>query len=179
MHNWWEGFGSSSLATLPLGFNCDFISISVGGSSTRVCFRGCPGGPGFAPVRPGVEVMQLLGSTQRGWRLGQQGIWCSRRVWPPVLANNLQYSCLENLPDRGAWQATVYRVTKSRTRRKQPCAHRHKTFLACGSSAPARIERECGAAAWLARTLAAPIVQGHRLPLLQGLWPCQSFLSLL
>ena len=29
--------------------------------------------------------------------------------------NPLQYSCLENPMDRGAWQATVYRITKSRT----------------------------------------------------------------
>ena len=27
----------------------------------------------------------------------------------------LQYSCLENPMDRGAWQAAVYRVTKSQT----------------------------------------------------------------
>ena len=31
----------------------------------------------------------------------------------------LQYSCLENPMDRGAWQATVYRVTKSQTRLKR------------------------------------------------------------
>ena len=30
--------------------------------------------------------------------------------------NPLQYSCLENPMDRGAWQAAVHRVTKSRTR---------------------------------------------------------------
>ena len=30
-------------------------------------------------------------------------------------SNPLQYSCLENFMDRGAWQATVHRVTKSRT----------------------------------------------------------------
>ena len=30
--------------------------------------------------------------------------------------NPLQYYCLENLMDRGAWQAAVYGVTKSRTR---------------------------------------------------------------
>ena len=30
--------------------------------------------------------------------------------------NLLQYSCLGNSTDRGAWQATVHRVTKSRTR---------------------------------------------------------------
>ena len=29
--------------------------------------------------------------------------------------NPLQYSCLENPMDRGAWQATVLRVTKSQT----------------------------------------------------------------
>ena len=29
--------------------------------------------------------------------------------------NPLQYSCLENPMDRGAWRATVYRVTKSQT----------------------------------------------------------------
>ena len=32
--------------------------------------------------------------------------------------NPLQYSCLENSMDRGAWRATDYRVTKSRTRLK-------------------------------------------------------------
>ena len=30
--------------------------------------------------------------------------------------NPLQYFCLENPKDRGAWWATVYRVAKSRTR---------------------------------------------------------------
>ena len=30
--------------------------------------------------------------------------------------NPLQYSCLENPLDRGAWQATAHGVTKSRTR---------------------------------------------------------------
>ena len=30
--------------------------------------------------------------------------------------NPLQYSCLENPMDRGAWWATVYGVTKSQTR---------------------------------------------------------------
>ena len=33
--------------------------------------------------------------------------------------NPLQYSCLENPMDRGAWQATVHRVTKSQTQLKQ------------------------------------------------------------
>ena len=50
-------------------------------------------------------------------------------------------------------------------------------FYACGSSAPVRVEREGGAAAWLAGTLAAPSVQGHGLPLLQVLRPYQSLFS--
>ena len=29
--------------------------------------------------------------------------------------NTLQYSCLENSTDRGAWQATVHRVAKNQT----------------------------------------------------------------
>ena len=33
--------------------------------------------------------------------------------------NPLQYSCLENPMDRGAWQATVHRVAKSQTGLKQ------------------------------------------------------------
>ena len=33
--------------------------------------------------------------------------------------NPLQYSCLENPMDRGAWQATVYRVTQSKTRLRE------------------------------------------------------------
>ena len=32
--------------------------------------------------------------------------------------NPLQYSCLENPKDRGAWWATVHRVAKSQTRLK-------------------------------------------------------------
>ena len=38
--------------------------------------------------------------------------------------NPLQYSCLENPMDRGAWRAIVHGITKSRTRLN----HRHITF---------------------------------------------------
>ena len=37
--------------------------------------------------------------------------------------NPLQYSCLENPMDRGAWQATVYRVSKNQTHLKQLSTH--------------------------------------------------------
>ena len=39
----------------------------------------------------------------------------------------LQYSCLENSMDRGAWQATVHRVTKSWTWLKQLHTHTHNS----------------------------------------------------
>ena len=37
--------------------------------------------------------------------------------------NPLQYSCWDNPTDRGAWWATVHRVTKSWTRLKRLSAH--------------------------------------------------------
>ena len=37
----------------------------------------------------------------------------------------LQYSCLENPMNRGAWQATVHRVAKSQTWLKQLSMHTH------------------------------------------------------
>ena len=37
--------------------------------------------------------------------------------------NRLRYSCLENPMDRGAWWATVHRVTKSQTPLKQLSTH--------------------------------------------------------
>ena len=51
-------------------------------------------------------------------------------------------------------------------------------FIACGSSAPVRVEHEDGAAAWVAGTPEVPNVHGL-LPL-QEFWPYQSlFLTLL
>ena len=40
--------------------------------------------------------------------------------------NPIQYSCLENPVDRGAWPATVHRVTKSWTRLKGLSTHTHE-----------------------------------------------------
>ena len=54
---------------------------------------------------------------------------------------------------------------------------RPKSFFACDSSAPVRVEHEGGTAAWLAGTLVVPSVQGHGLPPLQELWPYQSLRS--
>ena len=42
LYSWWESFGSSSLATLPLGFNCGFTSTSTSGLSTGIQFLRLP-----------------------------------------------------------------------------------------------------------------------------------------
>ena len=41
----------------------------------------------------------------------------------------LQYSCLENPMDRGAWQATVHSVTKSQTALEQLSLHKHQLTI--------------------------------------------------
>ena len=43
--------------------------------------------------------------------------------------NPLQYSCLENSMDRGAWGATVHGVTKSRTQLNRLSTHAHTVLL--------------------------------------------------
>ena len=51
----------------------------------------------------GLRVLAAPG-TQESWWLGQQEIQCSRGAWQPVLANRLQYPCLENSPP---WQKSL------------------------------------------------------------------------
>ena len=41
----------------------------------------------------------------------------------------LQYSCLDNLMDGGAWQGTVHRVTKNQTRLKQRSTNNKHNML--------------------------------------------------
>ena len=142
---------------------------------------------------PGVEIMQLLGS-QEFWQhqvLRGVGGYGSRKYSALKGYGNKYWPICSiflpgdpNLPDREAWQTTVYRVGKRQTWLKWPCAHRHKTFFffffACGSSVPVRVEHGSGAAAWLAGTPVVPSVQEHRLPPPQELWPYHTlFLSFL
>ena len=49
--------------------------------------------------------------------------------------NSLQYSCLENSMDRGAWQATVHGVAKSWTA-EQPTLSLHFLFRELRSQTP-------------------------------------------
>ena len=132
--------------------------------------------------------------------LGSQGFWQHQILRGVGGSGSRKYNALEGygnwywpicssilawripLPDKEAWKATVHRVAMSQTLPKRPYVHRCNFFFffACGSSAPGRVVHEGSTAVWLAGTLAAPSVQGHRLPPLQELWPYQSlFLSLL
>ena len=62
-------------------------------------------------VFPEAETVKNLPATQETWvrSLGQEDPLGKGTGSP------LQYSCLENAMDRGAWRATVLGVTKSRT----------------------------------------------------------------
>ena len=151
LYSWREGFGSSSLVTLPLGFNCGFIFTYACGLSTGVCSWGCPGGLGFAAMRArcgGGAAACVAGvlaapGTQGSWRLGQQEIQCFRRVWLPVLANTIQDSCLENptsLTEKPG------RPQSTRSQRvghywSDPARIDTRPFFACSSSPPVRVER--------------------------------------
>ena len=53
----------------------------------------------------GMETQEIMSSIPESGRSPEGGN-----------GNPLQYSCLDNSMDRGAWRATVHRATKSRTR---------------------------------------------------------------
>jgi len=53
--------------------------------------------------------------------------WVGKIPWRRH-GNPLQYSCLENPMDRGAWWATVHRVTKSRTLVKRLSTHSPRIY---------------------------------------------------
>ena len=97
------------------------------------------------------------------------------------MADTLQYSCLENpLSDREAWQATVYKeLQRVGQARSDPVHINTRLFFFFGlwQLCPVRVEAEGGAAAWLAGTLVATSVQGHKLHSSQELWLYQSLYS--
>ena len=76
-----------------------------------MCRVGFPGGTsGKEPPASSGDIRDAVGS------LGQED--CLERHGHP-----LQYSCLENPMDRGAWQATVHGVRKSQARLTRLSAH--------------------------------------------------------
>ena len=65
------------------------------------------------------QMIKNLPATQED----QGSILGSQRSPGERNGNPLQYSCLENPMDKGAWRATVHRVAKSRRRLKQISIH--------------------------------------------------------
>ena len=63
--------------------------------------------------------------------LAKQETWVQSLAWEDPLkeghGNPLQYSCLENPKDRGAWQAAVHGVTESDSAEGTLHAHTHIT----------------------------------------------------
>ena len=72
-------------------------------------------------------LSQWLSSKESTWSAGVTGdsglIPGSGRSPGGGNGNTLQYSCLQIPLERGAWQATVLRVSKSQTRLKQLSMH--------------------------------------------------------
>ena len=56
--------------------------------------------------------------------------------WFSIGKGPLQYSCLENPRDRGAWWAAIYGVTQSWTRLKRLSSSSSVLIPACASSSP-------------------------------------------
>ena len=73
---------------------------------------------------PGGAVVKSMPANARGAR-DMGSIPGSGRSLGVGNGNPLQYSCLGNLMDRGAWRATVQGVVKSQT---QLSTHKHTHF---------------------------------------------------
>ena len=73
---------------------------------------------------PGVLVVKIL-PANAGDKRDMGSIPESGRSPGGGHGNPLQYSCLENLMDRGAWRAIVHSVSQSQALLKQPSMHTH------------------------------------------------------
>ena len=88
-----------------------------------------PCSPPGDPLDPGIEPVSLKSpalagrffTTSTTWEFGRRIITLGVHSVPNLASFDgngtpLQYSCLENPKDRGAWEAVVHGVAKSRTR---------------------------------------------------------------
>ena len=91
--------------------------------------QGFPGGPSSQTTTTTTTTRLPM---QETWDLGS--IPRSGRSPGEGHDNSLQYFCLENSMDRGAWQSTVHKVTKSHTRLKWLTAQKSCTCLSTNIS---------------------------------------------
>ena len=73
---------------------------------------------------PGGSVLKNIFAMQGTCRRLRFDPWIKKIPWRRA-GQPLQYSCLENPMDRGAWQITVHGVTKRRTQLKWLNTHTH------------------------------------------------------
>ena len=89
---------------LPLALNCAKMMNNRSLWGQLIKDRGFPGGSDSKESACNTGVAGDMGSIPGSGRSPGEGN-----------GNSLQYSCLENPMDRGAWLATVHGVAKSRT----------------------------------------------------------------
>ena len=115
-----------------------FLSLFSGFSSFVLVWKECKNVTSASLKWPSSQILQFAGFHKPTGHVGLK--------WPQLLAcrvgmtaapsclgegngNLLQYSCLENPTDRGAWQATVHGVTKSQMGLKRLSMHAHTLIL--------------------------------------------------
>ena len=86
LYSWWEGLGTCSIGSLPLGFNCGFISTSPCGRPLRFVPEAVLEDLGLPLWGSCVEVVQLLGS---------QGFWKHQVLRGVDSQGSRKYSALE------------------------------------------------------------------------------------
>ena len=93
-------------------FQYDLLSWAFQDGNTKMkCFIKIPlGFPGGSAVKhlPAVQEMRVQSLDQEDPPIPRSG-----KSLEGMATNPLQYSCLENPMDRGAWRATVHRIAKS------------------------------------------------------------------
>ena len=104
--------------TILITISLYLTALSEVWEGSASCFRTYPS-PRTSQVAIGVKNLHANEGDVRN------KVWIpdSRRSPGGGHGNLLQYSCLENPMDRGAWRATVHRVTKSQTQLKWLSTH--------------------------------------------------------
>ena len=122
-------FVSSPFAHFPVAALCVWMTVGENEPSSLLLVIswviawhqlegvGCPGG------MPGKELPANTGDVRDVGLIPGSG-----RSSAGGHGNPLQYSCLENPTDRGAWWATVHGVTKSQTWLKRLSTHKQQVW---------------------------------------------------
>ena len=93
---------------------------------------GCPFGQSVCgPVSPHLVYFTRVYYPHEPWRHLMSDPWFKRLSPRGGHGNSLQFSCLENRMDRGAWWAPVHRVAQNQTWLKQLSTHTRRREWQC------------------------------------------------